>query len=218
MGALRDILTQGNSLTNRKKKKKKCVPKHKEPKMRDVVLSETANRIERVRIPEKHIKRLKERRKAKPKPKIPKTPHLPGRNMLAYQGPYPVEYALAVLRAHVYYLYGEVKHLQEASVGSSVEALANRLKELSREADQAAHRVIANAHIPTITATPNFPVAVASAPCFLQLLCPPPWRQQVAESSPRCARVCAHSAAHCAPRRRLLRRGWPEILAVRDFL
>merc|ERR1712125_226674 len=93
--------------------KRKCMPKPKKSPMVELIMSKGLERIERVHVPEHHFKK---------RPKAPKPPPagagLVSRLDLRHIGPYPIEKSVANLAAHVYYLWGDTKHLTRKAVGS----------------------------------------------------------------------------------------------------
>mmetsp|Transcript_17567 Transcript_17567/g.40654 ORF Transcript_17567/g.40654 Transcript_17567/m.40654 type:complete len:148 (-) Transcript_17567:33-476(-) len=89
---------------------------------------------------------------------------IPSRKALLEHGAYPLEQRIAELAAHVYYLWGDARHLLEMSTGENANVVSHvkTLENFAANAHQHMHRMVKAMEIPVSADPPHLPVSVSS--------------------------------------------------------
>lgn len=109
-------------------------------------------------------KQDKEEETLTPSRPLGRPPRFPNRAELINEGPFPLRSRMAQLAAHVYYLWGEAKFLDYLAEGTNVQYPALNVQVLAKASNDAARRMVEDAHIPVSRSSPNLPVEVSTMP------------------------------------------------------
>jgi len=95
-------------------------------------------------------------------------PEIPSRKTLLKQGPFPLEKRIAELAAHVYYLWGDARHLLEMSTGENANVTSHvaTIENFAAKAHGHMDRLVKELDIPVSADPPHLPVSVSGMPLW----------------------------------------------------
>eukprot|EP00930_Biecheleria_cincta_P028601 TRINITY_DN19965_c0_g1_i1.p1 TRINITY_DN19965_c0_g1~~TRINITY_DN19965_c0_g1_i1.p1 ORF type:complete len:297 (-),score=48.16 TRINITY_DN19965_c0_g1_i1:9-899(-) len=168
-GPATKMLKEELALEEGKRHKKHKEIKHSTSGMKKKVLFKSPYKIKRLwqeQGPGTHDEKpeKEEEETLTPSRALGRAPKFPNRSELINEGPFPLRSRMAQLAAHVYYLWGEAKFLDYLAEGTNVQYPALNVQVLAKAANDAARRMVEDAHIPVSRSAPNLPVEVSTMP------------------------------------------------------